>query len=174
MSVKAGEQELRTRLYIKVGDIEIDISGAESDVDARLLELQDGDTWSAALAKVRTARQAAISAAVDAARKQGLPERGAAFRSLIHSCGLTKKPDQVLAAVNYLRNVEGVLDSPPRVIQALFDDAGLVAPGNLSLYINRLRERGFLTAPPDAQDKNRFAVPTPEGLAHLDQRAAEA
>ena len=171
MSVKDREDHLRSRLYIRVGEIEIDISGAQEEVDARMLELQQDDTWSTALTKVRSVRQTAIKATVNAARRTGLPERGAAFRSLVHNCNLTKKPDQVLAAINYLRNVEGVRDSPPRVVQSLFQDAGLEAPGNLSLYINRLRERGFLTAPQDVADKNRFVIPTPEGLAHLDSRA---
>ena len=53
-----------------------------------------------------------------------------------------------------------------------FDFVNVVeAPDNLSLYLNRLVERGFLTCPPGSNDKNRYAVLTPEGRAHLDRRS---
>ena len=84
---------------------------------------------------------------------------------------MIRKPDQVLGAIQYLRDVEGVNDSPPRVINQLFEDAGLEPPGNLSLYLNRLHERGFLVTPPSAKEKNRYAILTPEGRAHLDKRS---
>ncbi|MBT3657367.1 MAG: hypothetical protein HN544_04110, partial [Euryarchaeota archaeon] len=93
------------------------------------------------------------------------------FRALIENCSLIRKPDQVLGAIQYLRDVEGVNDSPPRVIDQLFIDAGLEPPGNLSLYLNRLREKGFLVTPPSAKEKNRYAILTPEGRAHLDKRS---
>jgi DNA-binding MarR family transcriptional regulator len=84
---------------------------------------------------------------------------------------LERKPDQVLGAIHYLRSVEGVQDSPPRVINQLFEDAKITPPGNLSLYLNRLRERNFLMIPPGKEDKNRFAHLTEEGRAHLDKRS---
>jgi len=160
-------------IYIRVGDIEIDVAGAQQEVDTEILKLREEEDWSAALAKVRSAREAAIAAAVEAAKRSGLPERGTAFKALLENCSLQKRPDQVLAALHYLRDVEGVNDSPPRVIMTLFEDAGIMAPGNLSLYINRLRERGFLIIPPSAHDKNRYAVLTPEGRAHLDKRSRD-
>lgn len=167
----AAEDGGESRIYIRVGDIEIDIAGAQSDVDARILKFRKGESWSEAIAKVRQARELAIAAAVEAARRSGLPERGSAFATLIENCNLVKKPDQVLAAIHYLRDVEGVNDSPPRVLSQIFDDAGLPTPGNLSLYLNRLRERGFIAIPPSAHEKNRYAILTPEGRAHLDKRS---
>jgi len=160
-----------TRISIVAGDISIDLSGAESEVDAKLLNLRDEDAWSVSLARVRDARGQALQAAVDAARGAGLPERGSAFKALIGNCNLIRKPDQVLAAIHYLRDVEGINDSPPRVINQLFDDAGMETPGNLSLYLNRLRERGYLVIPPSANEKNRYAILTPEGRGHLDRRS---
>lgn len=161
-----------SRIYVRVGEnIEIDISGAQSGVDAKLLKIRKGESWSQAISRVRQARENAISAAVDAAKRSGLPERGSAFKALIDNCHLIKKPDQVLAAIHYLRDVEGVNDSPPRTINNLFRDAGLPSPENLSLYLNRLRERGFLSIPPSADEKNRYAVLTPEGRSHLDNRS---
>ena len=169
--MKGSEGTGNSRVLIRVGDVEIDISGSQREVDAQMMEIREGEQWSTALAKVRSAREAAIAAAVEAAKKSGMPERGSAFRSLIENSTLTKKPDQVLAAIQYLRDVEGTDDSPPRVLKKLFDDSGLGAPDNLSLYLNRLVERGFLTCPPGSKDKNRYAVLTPEGRAHLDRRS---
>ena len=100
-----------------------------------------------------------------------MPERGSAFRALLENCALTRKPDQVLGAIHYLRTVEGVTDSPPRVVNQLFDDAGIEPPGNLSLYLNRLKERAFLTVPEGMDDKNRYAILTREGQNHLDKRS---
>ena len=159
-------------MLIRVGDVEIDLSGSQKEVDAEMMNIREGEEWSTAIAKVRSARETAIAAAVEAAKKSGMPERGSAFRSLIENSTLTKKPDQVLAAIQYLREVEGIDDSPPRVLKQLFSDSGLGAPDNLSLYLNRLIERGFITCPPGANSKNRYAVLTPEGRAHLDRRSS--
>ena len=169
--MKASEGTGNSRVLIRVGDVEIDISGSQREVDAQMMDIREGEQWSTAIAKVRSARETAMAAAVEAAKKSGMPERGSAFRSLIENSTLTKKPDQVLAAIQYLRDVEGTDDSPPRVLKKLFDDSGLGAPDNLSLYLNRLVERGFLTCPPGSKDKNRYAVLTPEGRAHLDRRS---
>ena len=113
----------------------------------------------------------AVDAAIDAARDIGLPDRGTAFRALVETCSLNKKPDQVLAAIHYLRDVESVHDSPPRVVNQLFSDAGIEPPGNLSLYLNRLKERGLLMVPLEYGDKNRFSLLTKAGRAHLDKQS---
>ena len=124
------------------------------------------------LERIRAAREAALEAAVSAARDAGLPERGSAFRALLENCALTRKPDQVLGAIHYLRDVEGINDSPPRVVNELFTDAGIDPPGNLSLYLNRLKERNFLMVPTGKEEKNRFAILTRQGQAHLDKRSS--
>ena len=113
------------KVLIRAGDVEIDISGAQTSVHERLIRIKEDDTWSIALSRIRNARENAIEAAVEAARDAGLPERGSSFKALIDNCSLIRKPDQVLGAIQYLRDVEGVNDSPPRVIDQLFEDAGL-------------------------------------------------
>ncbi len=160
-----------SKIIITAGDLEIDVSGATVEVDARLIQMRHDDTWAIVLERLRDARDAAIDAAIDAARDVGLPNRGSAFRALVEGCLLNKKPDQVLAAIHYLRDVENVSDSPPRVINQLFSDAGIEPPGNLSLYLNRLKERGFLIVPAEYGDKNRFSLLTDAGKAHLDKRS---
>jgi hypothetical protein len=159
------------RLTIQAGDVEIDLEGAAIQIDEQLLQTKTEHTWTVLLERIREAREAALEAAVSAARDAGLPERGSAFRALLENCALTRKPDQVLGAIHYLRDVEGISDSPPRVVNDLFTDAGIDPPGNLSLYLNRLKERNFLMVPTGKDDKNRFAILTPEGQAHLDKRS---
>ena len=159
------------RLTIQAGDVEIDLEGAAIQIDEQLLQTKTEHTWTVLLERIREAREAALEAAVSAARDAGLPERGSAFRALLENCALSRKPDQVLGAIHYLRDVEGISDSPPRVVNDLFTDAGIDPPGNLSLYLNRLKERNFLMVPAGKDDKNRFAILTPEGQAHLDKRS---
>jgi len=161
----------QSKILVTAGDLEIDVSGATVEVDARLIQMRHDDTWSIVLERLRDARDAAIDAAIDAARDIGLPERGSAFRALVENCSLSKKPDQVLAAIHYLRSVEAISDSPPRVVNQLFSDAGIEPPGNLSLYLNRLKERGLLMVPLEHGDKNRFSLLTDAGRAHLDKQS---
>ena len=157
------------RVYIRVGDIEIDISGEQQEVDAHLLKIMEGEEWSTALTKIRSKREGAIAAAIEAAKKSGLPDRGSAFKSLIENCNIIKKPDRVLAAIHYLKDVEGVEDVPPRIIMDLFKDSELEPPKNLSLYLNRLFEKNYLIIPKGSSNKNKYANLTLEGRAHLDK-----
>lgn len=159
------------RLTIQAGDVEIDLDGAAIQIDEQLSHIKAEHTWTVLLERIREARESAMEAAVTAAREAGLPERGSAFRALLENCALTRKPDQVLGAIHYLRDVEGIEDSPPRIVNELFTDAGIDPPGNLSLYLNRLKDRNFLMVPANKDDKNRFAILTPEGQAHLDKRS---
>jgi hypothetical protein len=161
----------RLRFTVQAGDVEIDLEGASIQIDEQIAQLKAEHTWTMLVERIREAREQALEAAVTAAREAGLPERGSAFRALLENCALTRKPDQVLGAIHYLRNVEGIEDSPPRVVNDLFNDAGIDPPGNLSLYLNRLKERNFLEVPSGKEDKNRFAILTPEGQAHLDKRS---
>ena len=160
------------RLTIQAGDVEIDLEGAAIQIDEQMLQTNTEHTWTVLLERIREAREAALEAAVSAARDAGLPERGSAFRALLENCALTRKPDQVLGAIHYLRDVEGINDSPPRVVNELFTDAGIDPPGNLSLYLNRLKERNFLMVPTGKEEKNRFAILTRQGQAHLDKRSS--
>ena len=163
--------ETNSKVPVIAGDIEIDLEGAAMEVEEQLILHRQDDTWTIMLDRLAQARKDALEAAVSAAKEKGLPERGSAFRVLLETCSLERKPDQVLGAIHYLRSVEGIQDSPPRVINQLFSDAKIDPPGNLSLYLNRLRERKFLVIPPGKEDKNRFANLTEEGRAHLDKRS---
>ena len=163
--------EANSKVSVIAGYIEIDLEGAAMEVEEQLILHRQDDTWTIMLDRLAQARKDALEAAVSAAKEKGLPERGSAFRVLLETCSLERKPDQVLGAIHYLRSVEGIQDSPPRVINQLFSDAKIDPPGNLSLYLNRLRERKFLVIPPGKEDKNRFAHLTEEGRAHLDKRS---
>ena len=160
------------RVSITAGDIEIELQGATIEIDEKLAMMKEDDTWTILIERLRDAREAAIDAAQAAAKNAGLTERGSAFAALLSNCSLTKKPDQVLGAIHFLREVESLDDAPPRVINKLFEDAGFNPPDNLSLYLNRLRERGFLEIPENTEDKNRYAILTSEGKEHLNKRSS--
>ena len=159
------------KISVTAGDVDIDLDGSTAEIEEMLSLLRRDDSWSLMIDRLKVARNSAMKAAIAAAKASGLPERGSAFHTLVETCSLKRKPDQVLGAIHYLREVEGVSDSPPRVINQLFEDAGMESPGNLSLYLNRLRERKFLVIPDGNEDKNRFAVLSIEGRAHLDKRS---
>ena len=163
----------QNRVMVKVGDVDIDLTGSAKEIDVIMSKKIQEENWSAAISLIRHARESAIEAARKAAKESGLPERGAAFRTLCDNNNLNRKPDQVLGAIQYLREVEGVHDSPPRVLEELFLDAGINPPRNLSLYLNRLIERRMITYPASGEKKNRYCVLTTEGRSHLDNRSRE-
>ena len=66
--MKGSEGTGNSRVLIRVGDVEIDISGSQREVDAQMMDIREGEQWSTAIAKVRSAREAAIAAAVEAAK----------------------------------------------------------------------------------------------------------
>ena len=122
-----GRSDLRAwilRLTIQAGDVEIDLEGAAIQIDEQITHAKSEHTWTMLLERIREARESAMEAAVTAAREAGLPERGSAFRALLENCALTRKPDQVLGAIHYLRNVEGISDSPPPFVQLRLSQAG--------------------------------------------------
>ena len=55
----------QSRFSVTAGDLEIDLSGATVEVDARLIQMRHDDTWSIVLERLRDARDAAIDAAID-------------------------------------------------------------------------------------------------------------
>ena len=68
----------QAKIMVTAGNLEIDVSGATVEVDARLIQMSHDATWSIVLERVKDARDAAIEAANDAAREDSLPERGTA------------------------------------------------------------------------------------------------
>lgn len=161
------------KISVTAGDVEFELDGSPTEIEERLSHLRQDDSWGIMIERLKKARDEALDTAVDAAKKSDLPRRGADFKKMIDTYSLKRKPDQVLGAIHYLRDVEKVMDSPPRVINQLFDDAGIESPGNLSLYLNRLREREFLILPNGSEDKNRYAILSPEGQEHLNKRSTK-
>ncbi len=159
------------KISVTAGDVEIDYEGSAAGMGEMLALLRQDDSWSIMIDRLKVAKNAATQTNKSASGPDGKLSRGGDFAALIENCSLKRKPEQVLGAIHYLREIEGVMDSPPRVINQLFEDAGMEAPGNLSLYLNRLRERNFLIIPSGSEDKNRFAVLSEEGRAHLDKRS---
>lgn len=161
------------KISVTAGDVDIDYEGSTSAIEEMLTLLRQDDSWSIMIDRLKVAKNSVLQTNNSTAKDTGVSKRGGDFTALIENCALKRKPEQVLGAIHYLREIEGVMDSPPRIINQLFEDAGMEAPGNLSLYLNRLRERNFLVIPEASEDKNRFAVLSEEGRAHLDKRSAK-
>jgi hypothetical protein len=160
------------KISVTAGDIEFELEGAPAEIEEMLMHLRQDDTWEIMMSRLKSATLDAVESPSNVAEASSDASRGVAFRNLIDTCALQKKPDQVLGALHFLRDVEQIMDSPPRVINQLFEDAGIDPPGNLSLYLNRLREREFLIIPEGSEDKNRFAILSSEGKAHIEKRSS--
>lgn len=161
------------KISVSAGDVEFDLEGSPAEIEERLSHLRHDDMWGLMIDRLTAAKKEAMNGDGSSSNRTEVVDRGMAFRTLIEKNSLNKKPDQVLGALHFLRDVENIMDSPPRIINQLFEDAGIDPPGNLSLYLNRLREREFLVIPDDKDDKNRYAVLTTEGKQHLNKKSTK-
>ena len=159
------------KISIQVGEFEFESEGSELEVDEKFTQFKEEGFWNIIKERLEEAKDMTIDATNANSQQKSIPERGMKFRTLVENCSLEGKPEQVLGALHFLRDVEGLDDCPPRVINALFEQANIEPPGNLSLYINRLREKGFLTIAKKHGDKNRFAELTESGRKHLETKA---
>ena len=132
------------KISIHVGEFDFESEGSEIEVDEKFARFKEEGFWSIILERLEDAKDMAVDASNSTSEQKSIPQRGMMFRTLVDNCSLEGKPEQVLGALHFLRDVEGLTDCPPRVINALFEEANIEPPGNLSLYINRLREKDFL------------------------------
>ena len=107
---------------------------------------------------------------VDVIGNYSSPDTAKKFEMFIENYKLKKGPDQVLVAIHYLTEIEKMDDIPPRKIEDLFVDAELPVPKNLSLYLNRLKEKSFLDYQKGKPEKNRFLILTKDGKDYLDSK----
>ena len=159
------------KISIQVGEFEFENEGSQIEVDEKFARFKEEGFWNIITERLEDAKAATIDASNTTSQAKSISERGMKFRTLVENCSLEGKPEQLLGALHFLRDVEGLEDCPPRVINALFEQADIEPPGNLSLYINRLRDKGFLTIPKKHGDKNRFAELTEAGRKHLENKA---
>ena len=81
MTVDGSSGAVESRIQIRVGDVDVDLTGTAKEVDSRMLTQMEQDVWSTALASIRGAREAAIEAAREAARAPSfLSPGGGLFR----------------------------------------------------------------------------------------------
>ena len=161
--------EDEVKLSLILGQKEFEMVGSESEVKQKWEEMKQSDEWDAILQKIKLAKKDTEAATVVAKNELGADK----FASLIHHSNITTKSDRILAAIFHLRDLQKLEDCPPRTIEKLFDSANLENPGNLSLYVNRLRDRGFLTIPEKFSEKNRYVILTEEGHRQLNQRFSQ-
>ena len=157
------------KISIQVGEFEFESEGSQIEVDEKFARFKEEGFWNIISERLEEAKDIAID--VSTSQQDSISERGMKFRTLVENCSLEGKPEQVLGALHFLRDVEGLEDCPPRVINALFEQANIEPPGNLSLYINRLIEKEFLSIPKKHGEKNRFAELTEAGRKHLENKA---
>ena len=159
------------KISIRVGEFEFESEGSQLEVDEKFAQFKEEGFWNIITERLDEAKDIAIDNSNSAAQEKSFSERGKKFHTLIENCSIEGKPDQVLGALHFLRDIEGLDDCPPRVINSLFEQANIDPPGNLSLYINRLLEKNFLSIAKKHDGKNRFAELTEEGRKHLEKKA---
>lgn len=159
------------KMSIQVGEFEFESEGSQIEVDEKFARFKEEGFWNIITERLEEAKDMTIDSSNSTSQEKSISDRGMKFRTLIENCSLEGKPDQVLGALHFLRDVEGLEDCPPRVINALFEQANVEPPGNLSLYINRLCDKEFLTIPKQHGDKNRYAELTEAGRKHLENKA---
>ena len=159
------------KISIQVGEFEFESEGSQIEVDEKFARFKEEGFWNIIIERLEEAKDMTIDSSNSTSREKSIPDRGMKFRTLVENCSLEGKPDQVLGALHFLRDVEGLEDCPPRTINALFEQADIEPPGNLSLYINRLRDKKFLTIPKKHGDKNRYAELTEAGRKHIENKA---
>ena len=109
------------KISIRVGEFEFETEGSEIEVDEKYAQFKEEGFWSIITERLEEAKDMTIDATNNASQTKSIPERGMQFRTLVENCSLEGKPDQVLGALHFLRDVEGKEDCPPRVINALFE-----------------------------------------------------
>ena len=62
--------EVQNRIMIKVGDVDIDLTGSAKDIDSIMQKRIREESWSNAISSIRSVREIAIAAA----RKQSVRE----------------------------------------------------------------------------------------------------
>ena len=160
-----------SKISIHAGDFDFEAEGGQLEVEERLTQFKQEGLWDAMLERIQETVEFSKDSTEGTSNDASQPERGVNFRSLLENYALDGKPEQVLGALHFLREIENLSDCPPRVINTLFEDARIEPPGNLSLYINRLKERNFLKIPSKHGDKNRYAELTEEGRKHLEDKS---
>ena len=160
-----------TKISIHTGDFDFEAEGGQLEVEERWTQFKQEGLWDAMLERIQETIEFSKDSTDINSSNTNQPERGVNFRLLLENYALDGKPEQVLGALHFLREIENLTDCPPRVINSLFDDAKIEPPGNLSLYINRLKERNFLKIPSKHGDKNRYAELTEEGRKHLEDKS---
>ncbi len=155
------------KISIRVGEFDFEVEGSQIEVDEKFAQFKEEGIWNIMSDALQDARDNIADSGSSNTKDGFSSERGAKFKTLVENCGLDSKPDQLLGALHFLIDIEGIKDCPPRVVNELFEQANIDSPGNLSLYINRLKEKDFIMIEKKYGDKNRFAKLTDAGRKHL-------
>ncbi len=168
-------------LFLVLGSQRLSLADYTKEANDRWLKITPQDTWSSTLSRVRIARQEALEKSLEAIRSSGFPDRGSSFARLLDSCGIEKKADVILAAIQYLRSVEKEGHTQPRELRKLIVETKkwkkkTVKSWNVSLYISRMLQGNptsggtpLLEFPRRRPRRNGYVVLTEAGRDHLDR-----
>jgi len=143
---------------------EINIEGDQEVVEEGIEAARHDGSWDEAIASLRDVVEKAIE---NAKTGGGSTARGRALMAFLKDYRVEKRVDQILSAIHILREDDLHSEIPPRMIQQLIEDAGVAAPSNISLYVNRLHEKGYVELPEGEGQRNRWAKVSDAGIQHL-------
>ena len=107
------------KISIQVGEFEFESEGSQIEVDEKFARFKEEGFWNIIIERLEEAKDMTIDSSNSTSREKSIPDRGMKFRTLVENCSLEGKPDQVLGALHFLRDVEGLEDCPPRTINCL-------------------------------------------------------
>ena len=103
------------KISIRIGEFEFESEGSQIEVDEKYAQFKEEGFWGIITERLEEAKDMTIDATNNTSQAKSIPERGMQFRTLVENCSLEGKPDQVLGALHFLRDVEGMEDCPPRI-----------------------------------------------------------
>ena len=96
------------KISIQVGEFEFESEGSELEVDEKFAQFKEEGFWNIITERLEEAKDMTIDATNSTSQQKSIPERGMKFRTLVDNCSLEGKPEQVLGALHFLRDVEGL------------------------------------------------------------------
>ena len=93
------------KISIQVGEFEFESEGSQIEVDEKFARFKEEGFWNIISERLEEAKDIAID--VSTSQQNSISERGMKFRTLVENCSLEGKPEQVLGALHFLRDVEG-------------------------------------------------------------------
>ena len=96
-----------SKLSIRIGEFEFEYEGSTYEIDEKLAEFKQEGLWGVITERLQDAKEQSIDSSVSVSQEKSISQRGMKFRTLLENCTLDGKPEQVLGAIHFLRDLEG-------------------------------------------------------------------